>query len=56
MKVKSTKEVNIKLPDDNEDPDITGCTFLSNGRILLCDNENKKVIQKLLVTCLLRKV
>ena len=43
MKVKSTKEVNIKLPDDNGDPYIIGCTFLSNGRILLCDNENSKV-------------
>ena len=43
MKVKSTKEENIELPDDNERPYITGCTFLSNGRILLCDNENSKV-------------
>ena len=43
MKVKSTKTVNIKLPDDNRDPDITGCTILSKGRILLCDWSNKKV-------------
>ena len=43
MKIKSTKTVNIKLPDDNRDSDITGCTFLSKGRILLCDNENSKV-------------
>ena len=43
MKVKSTKEVNIKLPNDNECPCITGCTFLSRGRILLCDYKNKKM-------------
>ena len=43
MKVKSTKKVNIELPDDNGDPSITGCTFLSKGRILLCDNENQKL-------------
>ena len=43
MKVKSTKEVDIKLPDDSETPYITGCTFLSNGNILLCDNWNKKM-------------
>ena len=43
MKVKSTKEVNIKLPNENRDPNITGCSFLSKGRILLCDNENKKM-------------
>ena len=43
MKVKSSKEINIKLPDDDESPWITGCTFLSNGRILLCDCKNKSV-------------
>ena len=43
MKVKSTKEVNIKLPNDNKCPYIMGCTFLSNGRVLLCDMENSNV-------------
>ena len=43
MKVKSTTEVNIKLPDDRQNPNINGCTFLSNGNILLCDNRNKKM-------------
>ena len=43
MKVKSTKDVNIRLPDDRETPCLTGCTFLSNGNILLCDYENKKM-------------
>ena len=44
MKVKSSKEINIKLPDDDGSPWITGCTFLSNGRILLCDEMNKSVM------------
>ena len=43
MKVKSTKEVNIRLSDDSTTPHITGCMFLSNGRILLCDYRNQKV-------------
>ena len=43
MEVKSTKEVNIRLSDDSNTPHITGCSFLSNGRILLCDNRNKNV-------------
>ena len=43
MKVKSTKEVSIKVSDDSATPCITSCTFLSNGRILLCDFNNKKV-------------
>ena len=44
MKVKSTKEVNIKLPNDDIPPFITGCTFLSNGRFLLCDNNKVKLV------------
>ena len=43
MKAKSTKEVNIKLPDDDKGPFITGCTFLPKGHILLCDNKNMKM-------------
>ena len=43
MEVKSTKEVSIKLSGDAQNPCITGCTFLSNCRILLCDYWNYKV-------------
>ena len=43
MNVKSITEVSIHLPDDNDYPNITGCTFLSKGRILLCDHQNKKL-------------
>ena len=43
MKVKSKQEVDITLSDDRGYPDIHGCTFLSNGRILLCDYNNKNL-------------
>ena len=43
MKVKSTKEVNIKLADDSYTPYIDGCAFLSHNRILLCDYNNSKL-------------
>ena len=43
MKVKSATEANIRLSDDGLNPNIIGCTFLSKGRILLCDYVNKKV-------------
>ena len=43
MKIKSTTETNIILSDDDIDPTICGCTFMSNGRILLCDYANKNV-------------
>ena len=43
MKVKSKKEFDLTLPDDRKTPDITGCTFLPNGNILLCDYLNRKM-------------
>ena len=43
MKVKSATVANIKLSDDAQSPCITGCTFLPNGGVLLCDYWNKKV-------------
>ena len=43
MKIMSTKEANIKLSVDSSDPVITGCAFLSNGSVLLCDCQNSKV-------------
>ena len=43
MKVKSSKEVSIELSDYSTTTFITGCTFLSNGRALLCDYWNYKV-------------
>ena len=43
MKIQSTREVNIRLSDDDGDPDITGCAFLPNDHILLCDFKNKNL-------------
>ena len=43
MKLKSRKTVNIELSDDWATPEINGCTFLSNGSILLSDYNNKKM-------------
>ena len=40
LKVRSKKEVSVKLSDDGLTPQITGCTFLSNGHILLSDYNN----------------
>ena len=43
MKVTSSSRTNVKLSDDEETPDITGCAFLPNGMLLLADWANKKV-------------
>ena len=43
MKVKSSNQVNIKLPDDKHNPYITGCEVLPNGQIILCDFNNKNL-------------
>ena len=43
MMVKSKEEVAIRLSGDDLEPDINGCAFLSNGQILICDYNNKKV-------------
>ena len=46
MKVESSSQVNIKLPDDKYNPCITGCEVLPNGQIILCDynNDNLKLL------------
>ena len=46
MKVESSSQVNIKLPDDEYKPRITGCEVLPNGQIILCDydNDNLKLL------------
>lgn len=40
MEIKSAKVVDIKLPKDESVPGITDCTVMSNGYIVLCDNNN----------------
>ena len=49
MKIESYTQVNVKLPDDGNTPSIHGCAFLSDDRVLLCDQANCKV--KLLSSC-----
>ena len=48
MEVKSSNVVDIKLPKDEAVPGITDCAFMSNGYIVLCDNNNNclKVLDK----------
>ena len=43
MKVQNSREVQIKLPNDITEPDITGCTFMVDGQLLLCDRYNHTI-------------
>ena len=40
MKVRSSSQVDVKLPDDKDTSYITGCDVLPNGQIILCDFNN----------------
>ena len=42
IKVDCYKEIDIMLTDEFP-PFITGCTFMPDGQILLCDNRNKRL-------------
>ena len=42
-KVQSRSQVNVKAGDDKETPWITGCTVMTNGDVVLCDNNNDKI-------------
>ena len=43
MKVQNSREVQIKLPNDKSLPFISGCTFMVDGQLLLCDNSNNTI-------------
>ena len=43
FKSKETKKVNVRCPTDWRAAWITGCAFLPDGRVVLCDNNNRKV-------------
>ena len=43
MKVQNSREVQIKLPNDKNVPIITGCTFMADGQLLLCDRHNNTI-------------
>ena len=42
-KVQSRSQVNVKAGDDKETPLISGCTVMTNGDVVLCDNNNVKI-------------
>ena len=39
----SRRKVNVILADDKFAPDITGCVFMSNGTLIICDYYNNKI-------------
>ena len=43
MNVQTSRDVQIKLPDDKKTPWITGCTFMPDGQLVLCDRYNYKI-------------
>ena len=43
MKVQNSRDVQIKLPSDKKTPIITGCTFMADGQLLLCDHYNYNI-------------
>ena len=40
LAVDSSRQVNIQLSSDSYCPDITGCTFMPDGGVVLCDSSN----------------
>ena len=44
LAVDSSRKVNIQLSSDSYCPDITGCTFMSDGGVVLCDYDNSNLI------------
>ena len=43
MKVQSSRQLNVRLSDDNELPWITGCCFMPSGDLVLCERANYKL-------------
>ena len=43
MKVQNSRDVQIKLPSDKQTPIITGCTYMADGQLLVCDYENYNI-------------
>ena len=44
LAVDSSREVNIQLSSDSDCPGITGCAFMSDGGVVLCDRDNSNLI------------
>ena len=43
IKDQNSRDVQIKLPSDKKTPIITGCTFMADGQLLVCDRRNKNI-------------
>ena len=43
MEIENTRDIHIKLPNDQGVPRITGCTFMADGQLLVCDSENNNI-------------
>ena len=43
VKVQNSQDVQIKLPSDKKTPIITGCTFMADGQLLVCDHYNNNI-------------
>ena len=44
LAVDSSRHVNITMPGDSDCPGITGCTFMPDGWVVLCDHKNSNLI------------
>ena len=43
LAVDSSRQVNIKMSSDSKCPYITGCTFMPDGGVVLCDRDNSSL-------------
>lgn len=43
LKVESTNPVDVMLPADETNPEITGCVFIPDGQVILCDARNNRI-------------
>ena len=42
-RIRSISKVNIRVPDDSVEPDISGCCVMSDGQAVLCDINNDQI-------------
>ena len=42
-RIRSISKVNIRLPDDSKAPGISGCCYLPDGQVVLCDCYNYQI-------------
>ena len=42
-RIRSISKVNIRIPDDSEEPSIWGCCYMPGGQAVLCDGNNNQI-------------